>query len=257
MSATIHLFEAVLGDVTELSREHELVHTQGNCGTLEPRWWVVDVGVRARVIDTTGAAIPRPGPAEFRDSELASAAPLHLRIEAGIRDGRTGSDRNWLIDASSTRAYLFASTIAIYLIGPSSLMPYKEVGALSHKAARTVFAQLRAGLWPCDSLRLPGVPGEVARGNNCTIRVRVPAGSTDVAVPIPAGARTLAIFDSSASSSPWTWQLGEGAGDRAGRIAVFDGQTVGAALIPNFTHVAPAAPLAVERDVLLVFGVDL
>jgi hypothetical protein len=257
MSATCSMFEAVLGDTTELSEAHELVHSSGNCGTLEPRWWVVDIGVRARTLDTSAGSISRPGPSEFREPHFGSRAPLHLRIDAGLLDGRTGSNRSWLIDATSTRAYLFASSIVIHLVGPASLTPYDAAGGRSQSALRDVFVQVQAGIWACDTHYQQGIPGVPARGNNCSIRVRVPAGRTDVAMPIPAGARTLAIFDASGGNSPWTWQLGENAGDRSGRIVVLDGQTVDTALVPNFSHVAPATPSLVDSDVLLVFGVDL
>ncbi len=257
MSATSSLFEAALGDVTELSGEHELVHSTGNCGSLEPRWWVVDIGVRARVVDTSAGPIPRPGTSEFRASEYGSRAPLHMRIDAGLLNGRVGSSRSWLIDATSTRAYLFASSISLHLLGPDSLTEYTKAGEPSSADRRNLFMQVRAGLWSCGTRQQEGIPGAPARGCNCSMRVRVPAGRVDVAFPIPPGARTLAIYDASASSSPWTWQLGEDVGERSGRIAVFDGQTVDTALVPHFSHVAPAAAHAVERDVLLVFGVDL
>lgn len=256
MSATSSLFEAALGDITELSGEHELVHSTGNCGSLEPRWWVVDIGVRARVLDTSTGPIPRPGTSEFRGSEFGNRAPVHVRIDAGLLDGRVGSSRSWLIDATSTRAYLFASSISLHLVGPDSLTEYTKAGEPSSTTRRNLFMQVLAGLWPCDTRHQQGIPGALVRGCNCSIRVRVPAGRTDLAVPIPAGARTLAIYDASASGSPWTWQLGDDVNDRSGRIAVFDGQTVDTALVPNFSHVAPAAAYAVERDVLLVFGVD-
>lgn len=257
MSATCNLFEAVLGDATELSEAHELVHSSGNCGTLEPRWWVVDLGVRARVLDTRDGTMVRPGPSEFRGPEYGTRAPLHFRIDAGLLDGRTGSNQSWLIDATSTRVYLFASTIAVHLVGPALLVPYTNGGERSQVSSRTVFVQVQAGIWPCDTLYQFGVPGASAGGNRCSTRVRVPAGRTNFAVPIPAGARTLAIFDASGGSSPWTWQLGENEGDRSGLIVVIDGQTIDTAMVPNFSHVAPATVSLVERDVLLVFGVDL
>jgi len=259
MSAISRMFEATLGQATELSTEHELVHPSGGCGTVEPRGWVIDIGVRARIVDTSAGPVVRPGPSDFLEQGVfETRAPLHLRIEAGLFDGGRGSNRSWLLDATSTRAYLFASSITIYLVGPASLTPYDVPGELSKTGKRDVFVQLHAGLWPCDtrghSTRLPSAP---ARGSNCSIRVRIPAGRTDVAVLIPAGARTLAIFDSSESSSPWTWQLGTDPSERSGRISMDGGQSIDTALVPNFSHVAPAAPLAVERDVLLVFGVDL
>src|SRR5690606_29651848 len=147
MSATSSLFEAALGDITELSEAHELVHSTGNCGSLEPRWWVVDIGVRARVVDTSASPIPRPGTSEFREPEFGSRAPLHIRIDAGLLDGRVGSSRSWLIDATSTRAYLFASSISLYLVGPSSLTEYKTAGEPSRAARRLLCMQVLAGLW--------------------------------------------------------------------------------------------------------------
>lgn len=256
MSATSSLFEAVLGEFTELSEAHELVHSTGNCGSLEPRWWVVDIGVRARVLDTSAGAIPRPGTAEFREASFGSRAPLHFRIDAGLLDGRVGSSRSWLIDATSTRAYLFASSLSVHLVGPGSLTEYTKPGEPSSSDRRDLFMQILAGLWPCDTRHQSGIPSTPTRGCNCSARVRVPAGRVDVAFAIPPGARTLAIYDASGSSSPWTWQLGDDVNERSGRIAVFDGQTVDTALVPNFSHVAPATAHAVERDVLLVFGVD-
>jgi len=257
MSATSSLFEAVLGDSTELSEVHELVHSTGNCGTLEPRWWVVDLGVRARTFNTSAAPIPRPGPSEFREPRFGTRAPLHLRIDASLLDGRTSSSRSWLIDATSTRAYLFASSIAISLVGPDSLTPYTVGGELSQSARRDVFMQVQAGIWPCDTHYQHGIPGTPARGSNCSIRVRVPDGRNNIAVAIPPGARTLAVFEARGGSSPWTWQIGDDPSDTVGRIAVFDGQTVDTALVPNVSYVAPAGPFMGERDVLLVFGVDL
>jgi hypothetical protein len=251
MSAITSMFEAALGPATELSCEHELVRSPGNCGTLEPRWWVVDVGVRSRVVDTTVSAVARPGASEFKSSSHAPRAPLHLRLRAGLLDAYSGSEREWLLDASSTRTYVFASSVTVYLAGPESLLPYKKGGGKSLSVERDVFCQLRAGVWPCDP-----VPGPLVRGCACSIRVQVPAGD-DVAVPIPPGARTLAIFDSSGSSSPWTWQLGEPAVERRGRIMLVDGQTPAPALVPNFSHVSPALRFGEDRDVLLVFGVDL
>ena len=89
------------------------------------------------------------------------------------------------------------------------------------------------------------------------MRVQVPADSLDAAVKIPAGARTLAIYDTTGSNSPWTWQLGDPAVEQSGKLALVDGQSTETALAPHFTHVAPAERFAEDRDVLLVFGVDL
>ena len=66
MSAITTLLEAALGPTTELTHACELVRSSGHCGSLEPRWWVVDIGVRARVLDTSAGSIARPGLSEFR-----------------------------------------------------------------------------------------------------------------------------------------------------------------------------------------------
>src|SRR5690606_16157493 len=143
-------------------------------------------------------------PSEFREPIFSSRAPLHLRIDASLLDGRTGSNRSWLIDATSTRAYLFASSIIVSLIGPESLTPYTAGGEPSQSAPRDLFVQIQAGIWPCDTRHQHGIPGVPARGNNCSIRVYVPPGRNDLIVPIPAGARTLAIYEARGGSSPWT-----------------------------------------------------
>jgi hypothetical protein len=258
MSAIPSMFEASLGPSTELARELELVRSPGHCGTLEPRWWVVDIGVRARVLDTSAGSVLRPGAAEFKKREFGTRAPLHVRLEVGLLDRASGSSRDWLVDATSLRAYVLASTITVYLVGPESLVQYREGEGRSLSAARDVFCQVQAGIWPCDTVhQRVGVPGPSVRGSNCTMRVHVPTRDVGTAVPIPAGARSLAIFDSSGSNEPWTWQLGEPAVERYGRIAIASGQTVDTALVPNFTHVAPVATHNRERNVLLVFGVDL
>jgi len=257
MSAMTTMFEAVLGSFTELTHACELVRSTGHCGTDEPRWWVVDIGVRAQVVDTSAGAVSRPGPSTFKSREFGSRAPLHFALEVGLSDRRSGSSREWLIDATSLRTYVFASTITIHLRGPSSLTSYTDIGK-SPIAKQVVFCQVSAGLWPCDTEHLRvGVPGPSSYANNCTLRVWVPAGSVDVAVQIPPGARTLAIFDASGSSAAWAWQLSEAAATRSGLIDVVDGQTPETALVPNFAYVAPATPVGRDREVLLVFGVDI
>lgn len=258
MSAITTMLEAALGSSTELTHACELVRSSGHCASLEPRWWVVDIGVRARVLDTSAGAVLRPGPHEFRSAEFGTRAPLHLSFEVGLLDRQSGSSRTWLVDMTSMRTYVFASSITINAIGPASMAEYKYGGDKSMAVPRDVLCRIEAGLWPADTEhQRVGVPGSVVRGCNCTIRVFLAADAPTPVVPIPPGARTLAIFDSSGSSSPWAWQLGESPAGRSGLIHVLEGQTIATALVPNLTHVVPVERVAVDREVLLVFGVEL
>ena len=257
MPAITTMLEAALGPSTELTHAHELARSSGHCRTDEPRWWMVDIGVRAQVVDTSAGAVSRPGAAAFKSREFGSRAPLHISLEVALSDRRSGSIREWLLDATSLRACVFASTINVRVAGPSSLHDYCDPGK-SQIGKQVVFAQISAGLWPLDTEhQRVGAPMPNVRSNNCTIRVFVPAGESSVAVPIPTGARSLAIFDASGSSLPWAWQLGESAAGRSGLIVVANGQSLETALVPNFTHVAPAVRGDRDREVLLVFGVDL
>jgi hypothetical protein len=65
------------------------------------------------------------------------------------------------------------------------------------------------------------------------------------------------IFEASGQSTSWTWQLGDPAVERRGTILVLDGQTPTPVLVPGFGHVATTGRADEDRDVLLVFGVDL
>ena len=258
MSAITTMFEASLGHQTEQVAELELTRSLGHCTTLEPRWWLVDIGVRSLVRDASATAVLRPSTSEYRQPHFSSRAPLHLRLNVGLLDRGSGSERDWLLDLVSTRAYVFASSITAYVVGPQKLSSYTKSGGKAAQADRLVHCQVSAGLWPLDTPHQPhGVPGSSARAASCTLRVHVPANSLGVAVPIPPGARSLAIYDTTGSISPWTWQLGQPAVERFGQIALVDGQSVETALAPNFTHVAPAKRFSADRDVLLVFGVDL
>ena len=247
MSATSNLFEASLGPSTELHEAQELVHTPPNCGSLEPRWWVVDIGVRARVLEAAAAPVVRPGPAEFRGPEFSDHAPLHFRVDAGIVDRHTGSERTWWIDARSTTAFVYASVINLTLLGPKGVRAYASGGEPAEAGPRLVFAQIRAGVWPCD------LPSRPRRASSCSFRVRVPAGDDQVAVPIPPGARTLTIYAPDRRPSAWSWRLGS---ERVADIPLRDGQSDRCA-VPSCTHVGPASPHREDRDALLVFGVDL
>ena len=258
MSAITNMFEAPLGPRTELVTELELTRSAGRCRTLEPRWWLVDVGVRSRVLNTSATAVPRPSVSDFHQGEFVTRAPLHLRLGVGLLDRGSASSRDWLVDLVSMRAYLFASSITTYVVGPASLAHYTKGESKSAQAKTLVHCQVSAGLWPLDTVhQRHGTPGGTTRAASCTMRVRVPAEARDVAVPIPPGARSLAIYDTTGSSSPWTWQLGAPAVEQHGRLALVDGQLRETALAPHFTHVAPAERFDEDRDVLLVFGVDL
>ena len=94
MSAITTMLEAALGPSTELTHACELVRSSGHCGSLEPRWWVVDIGVRARVLDTSAGAVLRPGPNEFKSAAFGSRAPLHLLFEVGSSLEACGHTRN-------------------------------------------------------------------------------------------------------------------------------------------------------------------
>lgn len=256
MSAISSMFEATLGPETELEGEHELIRSSGNCGTLFPRWWVVDVGVRSRLLDTSAQTVPQLGASEFQGSACSTRAPLHLRVDAGILDGRSGSQQSWLVDAASTRAYLFASSITVSVVGPRSLTAYATGGARSQSHPRDLFVQFSAGIWAADpSGQSPGVPKSAATPASCSLRVFVPANSTDVRVAVPPGARSLVIYDSSRSSSPWTWTA-EGGALEAGRVELVDGQSA-QTQVPSFSHLAPAEPFRDDRELVLVFGVEL
>jgi len=256
MSAITTMLEAALGPWTELTHAHELVRSSGHCGSLEPRWWVVDIGVRARVLDTSGGAVARPAISEFNAAPFCTRAPLHLLLEVGLLDSASGSSRTYLLDATSLRTYVLASSITIKALGPSSLCDYPRGGDMSLVGPRTLHCQVSAGLWPLDTEhQRVGVPGPLVHGNSCSLRVRVAADDDQRAVWIPTGARTLTIFD--ASGSPWTWQFGQGAVERCGLIPATDGESSVTVPVPNFTHVAPAEAMARDRDVLLVFGVEL
>lgn len=258
MSAINTSFEAAMGAQTELVTELEVGRSPGHCKTLEPRWWILDIGVRARITDSSAQPVPRPSEAEFRGAGFGSRAPLHLRVSAGLLDGRSGSSRSWLVDLVSMRTFIYASTITAYVVGPAKLVAYTQSGKDSVKAERLVHARVSAGIWALDTPnQRHGTPGPIVRGTSCTMRVQVPADEMEVAVPIPPGARSMAIYDSSGSSSPWTWQLGEPAIERVGRVTLTEGQSLEPALAPHFTHVAPAERHGEDRDVLLVFGVEL
>ena len=89
---------------TELVTELELARSQGHCNSLEPRWWLVDVGVRSLVRDTSATAVMRPSSSDYRQEHFSSSrAPLHLRLDVGLLDRRSGSERDWLLDLVSSR----------------------------------------------------------------------------------------------------------------------------------------------------------
>lgn len=237
---------ATMPSTTELGRKIPLLTSAEYGGVAGQRWWILDLDVRADYQDTTRGGYQTPdrsGVASF-----PPRCPLHVSIEYDARGPVQGWAGVRVIDAVPGRYLIFAANVTVNVLAPASstLINLDVPGDPKIRGVDTLVAVVSGGLGPagCDG-RAPAGGGSMDA--SFTARVGLGGGAA-VAVRVPAGARSLQIFDS--AESPWDWTE-----PTIGRIGTTGGHSDVVA-VPTCLSVAPT-DLVTAREAACVFGVHL
>lgn len=216
------------------------------------RWWILDIDARGNYVDTTSPSFRTPDSL----ANYPSRAPIHLRVKYTVLTPTESYKRERVIDAVAGRYLLFGSTVDVEIVYPSPDVALFDVDKPTAVPTRlrsdaTLIAAVYGGLAPAghDDGLAPAEGGSIdAAFTWLTDPSSVLSPSSGI-VPIPAGARTVQIFD--ASGTPWRW-----AQPTTGLIPTTGGHSARVD-IPASSLTLEATDTSTPRIATCVFGVHL
>lgn len=248
MARTVALL-AVPGPNTDLTNRIPLVDSSEWCSgpaARGRRWWIIDIEPHFDYFDTRGADYLTPDKGGVET--YPARAPLYVALEYTASGPSEGWAHRRVIDAIPGRYQIFASTVNAYVLAPPGAKTFslEQRRPSSIRDANTLVGAVFAGIAPAGDV--DGLAPAEGGSIDASLTVQVNPTSQSL-VTIPNGARTVQIFDSSASA--WRW-----ARPVTGLIPTTGGHSARVD-VPGSCLALEAGDVATSRTVACVFGVHL